>query len=385
MKAVYIAGGGRTPIGKTGGILKDLLPEQLAAGVLNEIIKRNGIADTDIDQVILGNVIGTGGNIARVSVLQAGWDYSIPAVTIDSQCGSGLTALSLAAGQIMSGQADLVIAGGAESTSLAPSRRFNARDPRFEGDDVFYERAPFSTANIGDPDMGEGAERLAGLMGISRKEMDLLALESHQRASNCRNEGILQDVILPLEINGETVSGDECIRPGMNLKLLERMPPVFVKGGSVTAGNTCLKHDGAAMVLLASEKAVEKYGLKPDAHITEMAACGCDPNIFPLSPVFAIRSLLKKADINLENIDALEINEAFAVKVIACCKELGLSPEKTNILGGALAYGHPYGASGAIIVLHLLKALKKTDGKLGIAAIGAVGGMGTAMLLERCR
>lgn len=384
MSKVYIAGGVRTPIGKTGGILKDFLPEQLAAAVLNAVITRNGLSPDAVDQVILGNVVGPGGNIARVSVLEAGWPYHIPALTVDLQCGSGLSAVNLAAALIQSGQADLVIAGGVESTSLAPRRQFNGADPRFQGETVYYEQAPFSPASIGNPDTGEAAENLARQLDITRQEMDELALESHRRAALAKKQGIVNDIILPLGAEKELITADECIRENMRLKLLERMPAAFLSGGRITAGNTCLKHDGAAAVLLASEKALEKYGLQPQAVIAGTAACGWDPNTFPLSPVGAIQKLLRQTDVPLTAVDRLEINEAFAVKILACCRELGYSLEQTNTLGGALAYGHPYGASGAIILLHLIKALQQANGRLGIAAIGAVGGMGVASLIERC-
>jgi acetyl-CoA C-acetyltransferase len=221
-------------------------------------------------------------------------------------------------------------------------------------------------------------------MAVSRKDMDLLALESHQRAGLAREKGLLNDIIVPIQVQGETVEADEGIRNSMSLKLLERMKPVFLNGGRITAGNTCLKHDGAAVVLLASGAAVEKYSLSPQAAVVGMASCGCDPNVFPLGPVYVIRRLLERTGFPLEAVDRMEINEAFAVKILACCRELGYSLNKTNTLGGALAYGHPYGASGAIILLHLIKALKYANGRYGIAAIGAVGGMGVATLIERC-
>ena len=384
MTKAYIIGGVRTPIGKTGGILRDLLPEQLAAIVLNETIARHKLSQHDIDQVILGNAVGPGGNIARVSVLEAGWPYSIPAMTIDSQCGSGLSAVNLAVSQIMSGQADLVIAGGVESTSMAPRRQFNPADPRFQGENVYYEQAPFSPPAVGNPEVGEVAEYLAAQLAISRNDMDGLALKSHQRASFAQKQGVLKDIITPVRVQGETVGADECIRGNISLKLLERMKPAFLPGGRITAGNTCLKHDGAAVVLLASLEAVKKYALRPQAVVARTASCGCDPNVFPLGPVYAIRQLLQRTDLLLEDIDRMEINEAFAVKILACCRELGFSLDKTNTLGGALAYGHPYGASGAIILLHLIKALQQSNGRFGIAAIGAVGGMGVATLIERC-
>lgn len=267
MSRVYLIGGMRTPIGKTGGFLKDLLPEQLAAAVLNEVVTKYKISPSDIDQIIFGNAVGPGGNIARVSALEAGWPYSIPALTVDYQCGSGLSAVSLAANQIMAGQADLVIAGGVESTSMAPRRRFNSTDPRFQGENVYYERAPFSTPSIGDPDVGEGAENLAEFMNVSRQEMDLLALESHKRATFTQEQGLFKDIMLPITVAGKTIDSDECIRRGMSLKLLERMKPVFKDGGKITAGNACLTHDGAAVILMASEQAVEKYNLQPQALI----------------------------------------------------------------------------------------------------------------------
>ncbi len=384
MNPVYIIGGLRTPIGKTGGFLKDLLPENLASIVLNQVIAKYELSPNNVEQVILGNAVGPGGNIARVSVLAAGWPYSIPAITVDTQCGSGLSAVNLAFSQILSGEADMIIAGGVESTSMAPRRQFNPTDSRFQGENVYYERAPFSTPAVGDPDIGDAAEHLAKHMSISREDMDLLAFQSHRRASLTQKEGLFNDIITPIKSSGKIIDSDECIRNRITLKLLERMKPVFVDGGNITAGNTCLKHDGAAVILLASEHAVKKYNLKPQGMITGTASCGCDPNVFPLGPVSSIQKLLKKNNLRLKDVDAMEINEAFAVKILACCQQLGFSLQKTNILGGALAYGHPYGASGAIILLHLLKALQQVNGRLGIASIGAVGGMGVATLIERC-
>ena len=209
----YIAGGIRTPIGKTGGRLRRFLPEQLAAAVLNAVIDRSGLEPEAVDQVILGNVVGPGGNIARVSVLEAGWPYSTPALTVDLQCGSGLSAVQIGAALIASGQAELVIAGGVESTSLAPRRRFNESDPRFAGETAYYEQAPFSPPAVGNPDTGEAAENLAERLAISRRDMDLLAQESHQRACLAREQGLLNDILLPLAEGTAAISDDECVRP----------------------------------------------------------------------------------------------------------------------------------------------------------------------------
>lgn len=384
MNRAYLIGGFRTPIGKTNGILKAFLPEQLAATVLNTIANSFGLVPGDIDQVILGNAVGPGGNIARVAVLEAGWPYDVPAMTVDTQCGSGLSAINMAVAQIMAGQAELIIAGGVESTSMAPRRQFNPNDPRFAGEGNFYEQAPFSPPAVGNPDVGEAAEHLAQQMDITRDELDKLALRSHQNACKARIQGILTDIITPLSRQGAVISADECLRENMSMRLLARMPAAFVNGGRVTAGNSCLKHDGAAAVLIASSAAIKHWGLTAKAGIVGTVSAGCDPNSFPLGPVYAIRRLLHKTGLTLEQLDAVEINEAFAVKILACCRQLGLDHDKVNQLGGALAYGHPYGASGAMILLHLIKSLEQRDGRLGIAAIGAVGGMGVATLIERC-
>ncbi|MDR3349072.1 MAG: thiolase family protein [Acidaminococcales bacterium] len=382
MNKVYIVGGVRTPIGKTGGALRLFLPEELAACVLNEILSRFGLAPGHVDHVVLGNAAGTGGNLARVAVLQAGWPYGVPAMTVDAQCASGLAGVSAAWALVAAGAAELVVAGGMESTSMAPARRFHINDPRFTGHDDFYEQAPFSPLAIGDPDTVAAAETLAGEMDISRREMDALALESHRKACAAKRGGILDDIILPLA-RGGLIKDDECPRENMNMRLLSRLKGIVAREGRITAGNACLKHDGAAAVLLASPEALRRHALKPAAELRRAASAGCDPNYFPLGPVCAINSLLRCCSLGLEEIDAVEINEAFAVKILACCRKLGLPPEKVNKLGGALAYGHPYGASGAIILLHLLKTLEKTKGRFGIAAIGAVGGLGAAVLAEK--
>lgn len=383
MSRVYLIDGVRTPIGKTNGILKDFLPEHLAGAVLKDVLLHNNLLPEAIDNVLLGNVIGTGGNIARLAVLEAGFPYSVPATTIDAQCGSGLSSLNFAHALIASGQADMVLAGGLESTSLTPKRKFNQFDPRYQGDDVYYEQAPFSPEWIGNPDIGVAAEMLAQKLCISREAMDEQALSSHQKAVAAREKGYLQDIIKPLEQNGKIIAQDECVKVNMSRKLLARLKPAFVQEGRITAGNSCLKHDGAAVVLLASENALKKYSLQAKAVIYPGVSMGCDPNYFPLAPVAAIKKLLQVQGLTLQQIDAIEINEAFAVKIIACCQQLEMDTEVVNRLGGAIAYGHPYGASGAIILLHLLRTLEVFAGRFGVASIGAVGGLGTATLIER--
>lgn len=384
MKPVYIVGGGRTPIGKTGGLLKQFLPEQLAAHVLNHILAKYNLTPAQIGQVILGNAVGPGGNIARVSVLSAGWPFHIPATTVDLQCGSGLAAVQWGAALLAADQAELVIVGGTESTSLQPKRQFAAADPRFISPEHYFDRAPFSPPDIGDPDIVAAAEALTNTAHFSRTELDNWALSSHQKAVQAKQQGLLQDIIVPLPGGELPLTADECIRANLSPALLARMKPLCPDGSMITAGNTCLKHDGAAAVLLATADAVKKYNLQPKARIISFGLSGCDPQQFPLSPVPALQQAAAKAGCALTDLAALEINEAFAVKVLACCQSLDFPLAKTNLLGGALAYGHPYGASGGIILLHLLQALTATGGRLGAAAIGAVGGMGTALLVETC-
>lgn len=383
MNEAYIVDAIRTPIGKTNGILKNFLPEKLAAELLKEIVERSNLQKEDIEQVILGNVVGTGGNIARLSLLEADFPITTPAMTIDTQCSSALSSIQVATGFIASGQADLLIVGGMESTSMSPKRQFNKKDPRFTDENTYYEQAPFSSVRIGNPVVGWAAEDLAKKLDIKREDMDKWALNSHLKAVKTKQEGLLKDVIKPLVWEDQEIKDDECIRSNMTIELLSRMPASFSKNGAITAGNTCLKHDGAAVVLLASKNALKKFNLKAKAVIKDNVSVGCDPNFFPLAPVGAIDKILKKHDLSLQDIDFVEINEAFAVKILACCKQLTLPLEKVNVIGGALAYGHPYGASGVIILVHLLKALDVFNKKRGIASIGAVGGLGNAILVER--
>ncbi|WP_196593855.1 thiolase family protein [Pectinatus sottacetonis] len=372
--------GARTAIGKRNGIFKNILPEKLAAVVLNEIINKNNLQPENIDAVVMGNIIGPGGNIARVSVLEAGWPYEIPAFTIDVQCSSGLTAVDMAAAMIVSGRADLVIAGGVESTSLAPRRYFSDRDPR-KKNDGFYEQAPFSPEWVGNPDIGMAAEFLVDKFNISREQMDELALKSHQKAC-VAEDGCLRSLIVPVWNNGHCFSKDEGPKKNMSMKLLSRLSGAFKENGNITAGNSCLKHDGAALLLVASQAAVKKYGLVPQALLYPAVNVGCDPNFFPLGPINAIKKLQHIYNFKMECVEAVEINEAFAVQIIVCCKALNIPLDLVNQMGGAIAFGHPYGASGAIILLHLLRTLRTKQKKMGIASIGAVGGLGTAILMK---
>ena len=385
MEKVYILGGLRTAIGKTGGNFKKMLPEDLTAEVLNALMEKYKLDAADIDQVILGNAVGPGGNIARLSLLKAGWPLSIPAATIDFQCGSALSSINMAAALIKSGQSEIIVAGGLESTSLEVRKKLNKNDPRFQENSDFLERAFFSPAEIGDPDMGIGAENVAELYdNISREEMDRWAINSHQKAFRAQVEGYLDDILLPVKnTRNEVIDKDEGIRKNISYQLLKRLRPVFKEDGKITAGNSCLTHDGAAAVVLVSETFLKMNNLKAEAEFIMGSAKGVDPNLSPMGPVPVIKSILAEENLNISDLDAVEINEAFAVKILACSQELGLDLDNVNVLGGALAYGHPYGASGAIILLHLLQSLKKINGQYGLAAMGAAGGQGVGTLIKK--
>ena len=384
LEKVYIIGGLRTPIGKTGGVLKSFLPEQLTAYLMNSLIEKYALTSKCIDELILGNCVGPGGNIARLSLLQAGWPLCIPATTIDFQCGSSLKSIEIAASLIQSNNRELVVVGGAESTSLQPNKQYNSKDPRFQGENVFYKRAQFSPLSIGDPDMIEGAENVADKFNITRNDMDKWAVESHIRALHTKKEKRLQSVICPIRINDKIINEDESIRETASLKLMQRASSIKKPNGKITAGNSCLTHDGAALILMASEKAVRKYGLCAEAEWLGGVSVGLDPSLSPLGPVVAVKKLLKQRQLSISHIDSIEINEAFSVKILAFQKFFKYDIVKINSLGGALAYGHPYGASGAIIMLHLLESLKKHNGRKGIATLGVAGGLGIAALIERC-
>lgn len=385
MEKVYILGGLRTAIGKTGGCFEKMLPELLAAKILEVLPNKYNLEAVDIDQVILGNTVGPGGNIARLSILKAGWPLSIPAVTIDFQCGSALSSVNMAAALIKSGQADVIAVGGLESTSLEIRKKLNKNDPRFAKNKDFLKRAFFSTSKIGDPDMGIGAENVADLYNnISREEMDRWAINSHQKAYQAQNEGYLDDILLPIKnTQNEVIAHDQGIRKNISYKLLKRLRPVFKENGKITAGNSCLTHDGAAAVILVSDSFLKKNGLKAEAEFIRASSKGVDPNLSPLGPIPVIKDILQQEKLAVSKLDAVEINEAFAIKILACSQELDLSLNKVNILGGAIAYGHPYGASGTIILLHLLQSLKKVKGNYGLAAMGAAGGQGVATLIKK--
>ena len=376
MDSVYLLGGLRSFVGVVNGVYRHVPAEKLGAAVLQQVLAKYGIEKPDY--IIAGNGVGAGGNIARLMALEAGVDISVPSFTIDVQCGSGLESIAVAAAKIASGEADCIVAGGFESSSTQPRRGYNPNHPDYSGDS-WYSVAKFMPGIHRETVMLEGAELACQQEKVSKKELDEWVLRSHALAAQAQREESLKDIIAPCF--GATK--DEGIRPRMSQRLLDRLPKVLPEGTFITAANSCLINDGAAFVVLCSAGHLKEHGFKAQAKVIGSVACGGDPLVSPRTAVTALEKLLAKHQLTEADIDDFEINEAFAVIDVLFGRAFPQSVDKYNAFGGALAYGHPYGASGAIITLHLLEALKRCDGRLGCASVAAAGGIGTALLLER--
>jgi len=362
----------RTPIGSAGGALAAVPAADLAAPVLRALADA---VPLPVQDVVLGNCTGPGGDVARVSALAAGLGHEVPGLTVDRQCGSGLAAVDVGASLVRPGA--MVLAGGVESASTAPLRFWPGEPP------VRYDRAPFAPAALGDPDMGHAADVLAAKAGVPRGRQDAYAARSHARAVATRDTGGFAAETVPV---GD-VSRDERPRP-ITVQRLARLRPAFrpeVAGGTVTAGTSCGVNDGAAAVALVDAATHRSLGV-PGLRVLATATAGVDPNLPGLGLVPATRTALDRAGLALADIDVVELNEAFAGQVLACCDELGLDPDRVCVEGGALALGHPWGASGAVLVVRLFSQLVRADrGRYGLAAIAVGGGQGVAAVVERCR
>lgn len=370
-----IVAAARTPIGTAGHSLSRLPVEELAAPVLRALTDRLAVAATP-DDVILGNCMGPGGNVARLSALAAGLSESVPGLTVDRQCASGLAAIEVASHAVRAG-AEVVLAGGAESASTAPWRFW---PPASEDDEpVRYQRARFAPGDD-DLDMGLANDLLAAEAGVSRERQDAYAARSHALAIAARDAGAFDAELVAI---GSTTRDDRP-RPRLSAERLARLPAAFRTGGTVTAGNSCGVSDGAAAVAVVSAHAHERLGL-PGLRILSTATAGVAPSRPGLGLVPASRMALERAGLGLDEIDVIEFNEAFAGQVLACCDELDLDPDRVCRQGGALALGHPWGASGAVLAVRLFSQLVTPGrGRYGLAAIAAGGGMGTAMVVEAC-
>lgn len=367
----------RTAIGKLGGIYKYTPPHVLMAHLIKSLLKETGLKADLVDEVIIGNAVGPGGNLARLSLLEAGLPHTVPGVTVDRQCGSGLEAVNLAARLIQSGAGDIYLAGGVESTSLEPKRI--ALPSSENGASRPMERAQFSPHFIGDPDMGVAAENVARHYQITREKQDEFALSSHKKAISAQIDGRFKSEI----ISYQAFFKDEGPRKNMSLKLLERVSPAFVKDGTVTAGNACGLNDGASLILIMSLEKARTLNLGPQLHFIDATSAGVDPNLLGLGPIPAVNKLLKRQNLLISDIDVFEFNEAFASQVIASVENLKIPYDRLNLGGGAIAFGHPYGASGAVLITRLLTEMKRHKLKRGIATLGIAGGLGLATLVER--
>ncbi len=393
MERVYILNGVRSYIGVENGIYRHICAEKLGAFVLKKAIEPYSIEELDF--VIAGNAAGAGGNITRLMLLEAGFPSFIPAITIDVQCASGLESIAMAAAKIRSGQADFVIAGGFESSSTAPRRKYHKNHPDYQyygGEQSDYQVAKFIPGEHSKMAMLAGAEKTAVSLGIDRKALNSWVLRSHDLAKKAREEEILKDNLV--EIENEQYSNhdrdkkafcqkDEGIRDKINIRLLEKLPCVLKDGKVITAANACLTNDGAAFVVLCSKRYLENHSYIPKAEFLDSVLVGADPFMSPKAIIPAIEKLLKRNQITAEDIDIFECNEAFAVIDVLFARKYPKAVDKYNILGGALAYGHPYGASGAVITIHAIKALEKVNGTLAVCSIAAAGGIGAALLLQR--
>jgi acetyl-CoA C-acetyltransferase len=377
----------RTPIGRQGGALASLNAHEFGAVVLKEALRRAGVNADQIDDVIFGNVLSGGGNIARLTALQTGLSLEIPGLTIDRQCGSGINAVNIVAQAIKSGAGDIYVAGGTESMSRAPylmdraTKAYSSVPPRFRSSQL-------SPKEIGDPPMGITAENLVKKYNISREEQDAYSFRSQQRMAAAMEQGFYKDQIVPIEIpvrKGEpiTFSVDEHPRPNTTLEGLAKLAPAFLEGGTVTAGSSSGLNDAASALVVMSREKASELGLKPLAVIRDYAVSGVDPNIMGIGPVPAVRKLLKRTGLTINDIDLVELNEAFASQVIACNRELEISEEKLNVNGGAIAHGHPLGATGAILMTKAIYELQRTNKRTAIITACIGGGQGIATLIER--
>jgi acetyl-CoA C-acetyltransferase len=377
MKNVYILGGLRSHIGIKNGIFKNVLPEKLGAEVLKELIDRYNL--TNIDEIICGNAVGTGGNITRLMSLYAGVSDEVPAYTVDMQCGSGSLSIDLAVAKIKSGACDLIIAGGFESSSLQPTRYYNKNDYRYNEEKPNFQTSQFSPYELEENAMLIGAERVASKFNIKKEELDFWTLESHKRAAKARDLGVLNDSIFSINNSFK----DEGIRESINKRLIDRLKPLVKNNGVINAANSCLTNDGAAFVVLCSEKYLKDKNINPKAELISTVLKGSNPLYSPESAILSIDKLLKEQEMEYKDISAFEFNEAFAVIDVIFQRKNPTLINRYNILGGALAYGHPYGASGAIILIHLLKSLEIVNGKYGVSTIAAAGGIGSSILIKR--
>lgn len=392
MREVVIVSAARTPIGSFAGTLKDMAAVTLGAVAAKEAIKRAGIDPAIIDEVILGNVLqgGLGQNVARQIAMAAGIPKEVPAMTLNKVCGSGLRTVALAAQIIKAGDADCVLAGGAESMSQAgyimPAARWGARMGDTKMIDIMVHDGLTDAFN--DYHMGITAENIVEQWGLTREELDQFSVTSQNKAEAAIKAGKFKDEIVPVEIpqkKGDPIvfDTDEFPKFGATLDGVAKLKPAFKKDGAVTAANASgINDSGAALIVMSKEKA-DSLGLKYLCKVKSYASAGVDPSIMGIGPVPASKNALEKAGLTINDMDLIEANEAFAAQSVAVGKDLGIDPAKLNVNGGAIALGHPIGASGARILITLIHEMIKRDSKYGLATLCIGGGQGTSLIVER--
>lgn len=391
MKEIVIVSAVRTPVGRYGGTLKSLNSGHLGAVAVKAAIERAGLEPSSVDEVILGEVRQSteSSNVARVASLRAGIPDTVPAFTINRLCASGMQAVASAVQQIAFSQADIIVAGGTESLSNSP---VYLRNSRFGGD---HAKLVDSNTEVGQQPvetygnqlgMGMTAENVAERFSISREDQDEFALESQRRAARAIAEGAFHDEVVPVEVREKKSTflfdTDEHPRPDSTIEALRKLRPAFKADGTVTAGNACGRNDGAAAMVLTSAEHARELGLKPLAKIVDWAAAGVSPEVMGIGPVPAVRKLLARTGLSLSDIGLIELNEAFASQALAVIRELELDPGKVNVNGGAIALGHPLGATGAKIMTTLLYGMIQRGEKRGIATLCVGGGQGMAIMIE---
>lgn len=390
-REVVVLSGVRTAVGRYGGGLKDFSPSQLGAMVIREAVDRAGVAPGDVGHVVFGHVVPTEKHdvyLARVAAVNGGLPVQVPALTVNRLCGSGLQAIVSAAQTVMLGDADCTVAGGSESMSRGAYLASNHRWGQRMGNSELVDAV---TGGLTDPfddrPMGVTAENVAAKWGVSRDDQDALAVASHQRAARATANGYFKEQMLPVEVEtkrGPTVIDyDEHIRPDADLGAMAKLHPVFAENGTVTAGNASGMNDAASAVVLMERGEAERRGLQPMARLVGYSHAGVEPKYMGVGPVPAVKSLLERTGLRVEDLDVIELNEAFAAQVIAIMRDLGLPADKTNPNGSGISIGHPVAATGCILTVKALYELERTSGRYALVTMCIGGGQGIAAIFER--
>lgn len=385
MKRAVVVSAVRTAVGKHVGQWVNTPSENLAAAVIKEAVIRSTVDPNEIEDVVFGNIYGPHGNHARIASLIAGLPIEAGATTIDRQCGSGTQAIVYATLCVEAGYGDVYVAGGVEHMTLTPYQL--AKGPGYDWAPPKFLSSRLSTDEVGNPPMPMTADILGARKGITREECDQWALISHQRAARAIESGTFKEQIVPIDVKVKggvkSIDTDECVRTDTTLEGLAKLKPLF-KDGLTTAGNACPRSDGAGALVIMSEERAKALGIKPIAFIRSWAVAGVDPNIMGYGPVPSTEKALKRAGLTINDIDVIEMNEAFAAQFVPCMKDLKMNPEKVNPNGGAIALGHPLGGTGAVLSVKLLYEMMRKDYNLGLVTMCIGGGQGMATIFERC-